>query len=255
LNPNIEIMKKLLSLTFAILIAAFFTVVKGQDLSEILDQHFSVVGQEKLMKIKTLTIYGNIVQMGTEFSFVQKVKKPDKFRMEADIQGQKMIQAFNGDDGWYIAPWIGPDPQDLTGDQLKQAKEQTNIEGDLYNWEEKGHQAEYMGTEDMEGTEVYKIKLTKKEGDEIFYYIDSEAYIILKESRKMTMQGSEVEIESFPGNYEMIDGIAFPMSVKTNIMGNETQVLFDSLKFDLELDDSIFIRPGKEETEVKEDSK
>ena len=72
-------MKKLLSHTFAILIAALFTVVQGQDLSEILDQHFSVVGQEKLVKIKTFTIYGNIVQMGTEFSFVQKVKKPDKY--------------------------------------------------------------------------------------------------------------------------------------------------------------------------------
>jgi len=248
-------MKKLFSLTFAIIIAAFFTVVHGQDLSEILDQHFTVVGQEKLMKIKTFTIYGNIVQMGTEFSFVQKVKKPDKFRMEADIQGQKMIQAFSGDDGWYIAPWIGPDPQDLTGQQLKQAKEQTNIEGDLYNWEEKGHLVEYLGTEDMEGTEVYKIKLTKKDGDEIFYYIDSEAYIILKESRKMTVQGNEMEIESFPGNYEMLDGIAFPMSIKTNTMGQETQVLFDSVKFDLELDDSIFNRPVQEEAEVEEDGK
>jgi len=248
-------MKKSLSLSFAILIAAFFTVVNGQGLSEILDQHFSVVGQEKLMKIKTLTIYGNIVQMGTEFSFVQKVKKPNKFRMEADIQGQQMIQAFSGDDGWYIAPWIGPDPQDLTGPQLKQAKEQANIEGELYNWEEKGHLAEYLGTEDMEGTEVYKIKLTKKEGDEIFYYIDSEAYIILKESRKITMQGSEMEIESFPGNYEMLDGIAFPMSIKTNTMGQETEVLFDSVKFDIEMDDSIFVRPVQEVEEIEEDSK
>jgi len=248
-------MKKLLSLTFAIIIAAFFTVVHGQDLSEILDQHFSVVGQEKLMKIKTFTIYGNIVQMGTEFSFVQKVKKPNMFRMEADIQGQQMIQAFNGEDGWYIAPWIGPDPQDLTGPQLKQAKEQTNIEGDLYNWEEKGHLAEFLGTEDMEGTEVYKIKLTKKEGDEIFYYIDSEAYIILKESRIMTMQGNEMEIESFPGNYEMLDGIAFPMSIKSNTMGQETEVLFDSVKFDIEMDDSIFVRPVQEDEEVEEDSK
>ncbi len=248
-------MKKLLSHTFAILIAALFTVVQGQDLSEILDQHFSVVGQEKLVKIKTLTIYGNIVQMGTEFSFVQRVKKPNKFIMEADIQGQKMIQAFNGDDGWYIAPWIGPDPQDLAGAQLKQAKEQTDIEGELYNWEEKGHQAEYMGTEDVEGTETHKIKLTKKEGDLIFYYIDSESYVIIKETRKMTVQGSEMEVESFPGNYKMFDGIVFPMSIKTNTMGQETEIIFDSVKFDMEIDDSIFVRPGQEDGEVIEDSK
>ena len=248
-------MKKLLSLTFAILIAALFTVVQGQDLSEILDQHFSVVGQEKLVKIKTFTIYGNIVQMGTEFSFVQKVKKPDKFIMEADMQGQKMIQALNGDDGWCIFPWISLDPQDLTGAQLKQAKEQTNLEGELYNWEEKGHQAEYMGTEDVEGTETHKIKLTKKEGDEIFYYIDSESYVILKETRKITAQGNEMEIESFPGNYEVFDGIVFPMSIKTKVMGQETEILFDSVKFDMEMDDSIFTRPVQEDEEVIEDSK
>jgi len=248
-------MKKLFSLSFAILIAAFFTVVHGQDLSEILDQHFSAVGQEKLMKIKTFTIYGNIVQMGTEFSFVQKVKTPDKFRMDANIQGQLMIQAYDGETGWYVAPWISLDTQDLTGPQLDQTKDQTNMEGDLYNWEEKGHQAEYLGTEDMEGTEVYKIKLTKKDGKEIFYYIDSEAYIILKETRKMTVQGNEIEIESFPGNYEVFDGIVFPMSIKTNTMGQETEILFDSVKFDLEMNDSIFVRPDQEEAEMEEDSK
>ena len=248
-------MKKLLSLTFTILIAALFTVVQGQDLSEILDQHFSVVGQEKLAEVKTVTVYGKIMQMGMEIPFVQRIKKPNKFRVEATMQGQKMIQAFNGDDGWYIAPWIDPDPQDLTGPQLKQAKEQTNLEGELYNWEEKGHQAEYMGTEDVEGTETHKIKLTKKEGDEIFYYIDSESYVIIKETRKITAQGNEIEIESFPGNYEVFDGIVFPMSVKANTMGQETEVLFDSVKFDLELDDSIFTRPVQEDVEVKEEGK
>ncbi len=248
-------MKKLLSLTFAILIAALFTVVNGQDLSEILDQHFSVVGQEKLAEVKTVIVYGKIIQMGTEFLFVQRMKNPNKFILEADIQGQKMIQAFDGENGWMIAPWISPDPQDLTGVQLKQAKEQTNIEGDLYNWEEKGHQAEYMGTEDVEGTETHKIKLTKKEGDEIFYYIDSESYVIIKETRKITAQGSEIEIESFPGNYEMFDGIVFPMSIKTNTMGQETEILFDSVKFDIEMNDSIFVRPEQEDTEVKEEGK
>ncbi|MCK4698966.1 MAG: outer membrane lipoprotein-sorting protein [Bacteroidales bacterium] len=248
-------MKKLFSLTFTILIAAFFTVIQGQDLSEILDQHFSVVGQEKLAEVKTITVYGKIIQIGTEFSFVQRMKNPNKFILEADIQGQKMIQAFDGENGWMIVPWMSPDPQDLTGIQLKQAKEQTNIEGDLYNWEEKGHQAEYLGTEDVEGTETYKIKLTKKEGDEIFYFIDSESYVILKETRKMTVQENEIEIESFPGNYEMINGIAFPMSIKTSTMGQETEILFDSVKIDLELDDSIFIRPVQEDTEEIEEIK
>ncbi len=248
-------MKKLLSLTFVILIAAFFTFVNGQDLSEILDQHFSVVGQEKLAEVKTITVYGKIMQMGMEIPFVQRMKKPSMFRMEADIQGQQMVQAFDGENGWCIFPWISLDPQDLTGAQLKQAKEQTDIEGELYNWKEKGHQAEYMGTEDVEGTETHKIKLTKKEGDEIFYYIDSESYVILKETRKMTVQGSEIEIESFPGNYEVFDGIVFPMSIKTNTMGQETEILFDSVKIDLELDDSIFVRPAPEETEVKEEGK
>ena len=248
-------MKNLLSLFFAIIITALFTVVQGQDLSEILDQHFTTVGQEKLAEVKTITVYGKIMQMDNEFPFIQKMKNPNKFRLEATMQGLKMIQAFDGENGWYIAPWISPDPQDLTGVQLKQAKEQTNIEGDLYNWEEKGHQAEYLGTEDMEGTEVYKIKLTKKEGDEIFYFIDSETYVMLKETRKMTVQGNEIEIESFPGNYEVINGIVFPMSIKTNTMGQETEILFDSVKIDLELDDSIFVRPVQKETEEEEDGK
>ncbi|MBA7568376.1 hypothetical protein ES708_10097 [subsurface metagenome] len=112
-----------------------------------------------------------------------------------------------------------------------------------------------MGTEDVEGTETHKIKLTKKEEDVIFYYIDSESYVIIKETRKITAQGSEIETESFPGNYEVFDGIVFPMSVKANIMGQETEMLFDSVKFDIEMNDSIFVRPEQEDTEVKEEGK
>lgn len=248
-------MKKLLSLSLAIFIAVFLNAVNAQDLDEILDEHFSVVGQDKLVKIKTFTFYGSINQMGNVFNFVQKVKNQEKFRMEADIQGQKMVQAFDGENGWYIAPWIGPDPQDLTGQQLKQAKTQTDMEGALYNWKEKGHKAEYMGTEDVEGTETYKIKITKKDGDVVLYFIDPDSYVILKETRKINMQGQEMEVESYPGNYEMIDGVAFPMSVRTITMGQETEVSFDSVKFDLEMDDSIFTRPVEEEAEVEEDSK
>jgi len=222
-------------------------LVQAQSLDNILNNYFKATGTAKLAAAKTIVVKGKISQMNMDLPMVIKVKRPKKFRMEMEMQGQKMISAFDGEQGWMIAPWISPDPQDLTGEQLEQSKEQADMEGDLYNYAEKGHKAEYMGKEDMEGTEVYKIKLDKKNGDVQYYYIDTDSNMLLKVTTITKRTGNEVQVETSMGNYKMIDGIAMPMSIESKVPGlnQSSQIVIDTVELNVDLPDSLFVKPVK----------
>lgn len=153
-------MKKSIITFIITLLVASTTGIQAQTLKEVLDKHFKTIGQEKLAAVKTYSVKATVNQMGMDVPM--EMKRPNKFRMEIEMQGQKMIQVFDGAKGWFIAPWISPEPQKLEGEQLQQALNQADIDGELYNYTLKGHKAELIGKEQQDGKEVYNIKLTTK---------------------------------------------------------------------------------------------
>ena len=130
-------MKKSIVAILAVITITAFNVVNGQSLNEVLDKYFKAVGQEKLNDVKSFYMKAKISQMGMDIPMEIKTKKPDLFLMTMDIQGQKMMTAFDGEKGWMINPMVGTEPQELAGDQLKQARDQTDLEGELFNYEKK----------------------------------------------------------------------------------------------------------------------
>ena len=239
------IMKKL----FLLFSVAFLSVsfLSAQTVDEILAKYFKASGTEILAKKKTIVMKGNMSQMDIKLPMVIKVKHPNKFRIEMEMQGQKMVTAFDGEHGWMIAPWISQNPQDLAGKQLEQTKEQADMEGELYRYKEKGHKATYMGKEEMEGIEVYKIKLDKKNGNVQYYYIDTDVNLPVKVSTVSKQGGNEVKVNSYMSNYKTIDGVTIPMSIENKVegTGQTQQVEIESILFDQNLPDSIFLKPVK----------
>lgn len=170
-------MKKLF--TLIAIVGVFIGSVQAQDLEEILENYYEVNGQEKMSQVKTIIMTGRIFQMGSEFNFTRISVRPNKFHLEADIMGQKFIQSFDGSDGWMIAPWTGStEPQDIPADQLKSIEREADIDGVLFNYDEKGITLEYEGIEDVEGSDTYKIKATYADGDVITTFIDVESFVI-----------------------------------------------------------------------------
>ncbi|MEN8121096.1 MAG: outer membrane lipoprotein-sorting protein [Bacteroidota bacterium] len=250
-------MKKTILIIATLFVTAFVGQAQDMTLEEVLESHFEAIGQEKMNDVKSMTMTGKQMAQGMEYPFKIVIKRPDKLRIEATIQGNTMVQAYNGKDGWMIMPWVSTDPQDANEEQLKGFKEQADMDGKLYNWKDKGHTVELIGTEDMEGTEVYKVKVSEKpdkegeEGNNTFYFIDSENFVILKTTAKRIIQGNEIEVESFQSNYKQTNGVAIAFSMETKMGGNSiSQIIVEEIKFDEEIDDKIFDRPEKKE-EVK----
>lgn len=238
---------------FSIFITALMLIslnLTAQDLDEILDNYYEVMGMDKVLKTTTIIANGKAVQMGMEFPMTLYQKKPGMVRMEAEIQGTKLVQAYDGTNGWMIAPWTGSlEPQDMTEDQIKGMKQMGDMEGDLYNWQEKGFTVTYEGEDEMEGTPVYKIRLEKEDGDVFTYYLDAENYVVLRVDSKMNVQGAEVESSSYYSNFKPVEGMIMPFNIESRVNDQvQMQIVIDSFEIDNKLDDTMFNKPETPES-------
>ena len=236
-------------------LTAFLTVlflvignsIMSQSLDDILKEHFAAIGQDNILKVNTQKLTGKMIQGGIEIPFIQMAKRPDKIRVEGTFQGLTFIQTFNGTEGWSLNPFAGvTDPQPMSEDDLKGMRYQADMDGMLWNWNEKGYTVTFDGKDDMEGTSCFKIKLDTKEGDSFTYYIDADSYLMLRTNSKMKRMGNEMESDTYYSNYSMIEGIAVPGKIETKmkdqLMGT---LVIENVELNTELDDTLFEKPVK----------
>ena len=240
-------MKNSGSIVIAMIIASILNVANAQSVNEVLDKHFKAVGQEKITKIQSYHIKAKVSQMGMEMPMEMKIKKPDMFLVTIEMQGQKVIQAYDGEKGWMIIPMMSPDPQPLEGDQLAQAKQQVqaNMEGELYNYTEKGSTAELIGKVNIEGDELYRVKLTSENGDAKDYFIDTKTYYVNRVKAKVSAQGQTVDVEQIMSDYKTVDGITTPMKIETKSPMGTGSLVMEEVKYNEKFDDAIFKLPAK----------
>jgi len=234
----------------AILTVLFLVIgnsIMSQSLDDILKEHFAAIGQDNILKVNTQKLSGKMIQGGIEIPFIQMAKRPDKIRVEGTFQGLTFIQTFNGTEGWSLNPFAGvTDPQPMSDDDLKGMHYQADMDGMLWNWNEKGYTVTFDGKEDMEGTSCYKIKLDTKEGDSFTYYIDADSYLMLRTNSKMKRMGNEMESDTYYSNYMMTEGIAVPAKIETKmkdqLMGT---LVIETVELNTDLDDALFEKPVK----------
>lgn len=236
-------MKRTFILTALMLFA--FIGSHAQSLDDVLKKHYAATGQEKLAAVKTFYVKAKISMMGMDMPMTIQMKKPDKFRIEMEAMGQKIIQAYDGEAGWMQNPMAGAGTTDLAGPELKQAMSQADLEGELYNYEKKGHSAELLGKVNADGKEAYKIKLTNADGTVKDYFIDAGTYLINKIKVTIESMGQTVDVETKVSEYKDINGIKMGSKMEISTpMGNQSMVM-EEIKLDESMDDSIFARPGE----------
>ncbi|MFA6128751.1 MAG: hypothetical protein WC699_15735 [Bacteroidales bacterium] len=236
---------------FAILFSAMMlisgTFVFAQSLDDVLKQHFSAIGQDKLVKVNSFKTIGKLVQSGMEIPFIQMAKRPDLLRVEGTFQGLTFIQTFNGKEGWNLNPFAGAtEPQPMSEDELKSLRYSADIDGMLWNWKDKGYTVTLEGKEDMEGTSCFKVKLVTKDADSFTYYLDSDSYMMIRTNTKVKVQGNDTESDTYYSNYMQVEGMAMPGKVDTKMNGQVVMtIVTDKVEINPELDKSLFEKPAK----------
>jgi len=241
-------LKKAVFLTLAGALLA--TPVAAQDLHEVLDNYYEAIGGVDAWKsVESMRATGAMAMMGIEAPFVVTTKRPNKVRIEFSFQGMTGVQAYDGETAWMLMPFMGrSDPEVMPVDMAKDVIDRADLDGALIGWQESGHQVELLGKEETAGTGAYKIKVTKKNGDVEYYFLDSEYYVPIKTEGSSMQQGRMVEFETILSDYKEVGGLMIPHSVEARPKGAPSgQVItIEQVELNVEIDESTFTMPEKE---------
>ena len=237
-----------LSLSLAV---ALFVVpaLLAQNVDEIIAKNIEARGGlDKIKAVQSARQSGKMeFGPGLEAPGVMVQKRPNYVRLDFTVQGLTATQAYDGKSGWAIMPFTGKkDPEAMSADETKDFEDEADLDGPLVDYKSKGHTVELLGKEKVEGTDAYKLKLTRKNGDVDTIYIDADSFLEIKEEQKRTIRGTDRETETTLGDYREVNGLMFPFAIASSTKGSPQQqkLTIEKIELNVPLEDSSFKMPA-----------
>jgi outer membrane lipoprotein-sorting protein len=239
---------------FSTLIVAFAVVSLGrpspqvQTVEEIVAKHLAAKGGvEKLRAINTVKSSGKITARGGEVSVTSWAKRPNMFRRETSSPGQRFVIGFDGATVWVINPMMSPKAQEVTGPQADMTRQDADgFDSVLLDYAKHGSSVELVGTEKGETGSLHHLKVTKKNGTIQHLYLSAETGLEVKMVMSVDQAGTKGDVATELSDYRSIDGIMVPFSIRQSFNGKAgAQVTYQSIEFNVPIEDSFFTMPGK----------
>ena len=222
----------------AILVAS---VCSAQTLDEIVKKYSAANGTENLERATTITVEGNVIQMGTEMPITIMVKRPDKLKVVITFSGMEIITLFDGEKGYMVNPLTGSaEPMEIPADQLSGIQEY-NMFLDPFLEAYKAQRVVLEGEEAVDGKPAFKVTIKDENGNITTSFIDKESFLTVKSSQVVSQMGREMEVESFVKEYMEVNGIKFSKVINQIVNGMDLGgMTFDKIEIDKEIADSVF---------------
>lgn len=246
---------KTIKLVLALFVASLTLQTNAQTVDEILATYYeNTGGLENWKKVEGMTMSAKVNQGGMEIPLEITQLKDGRQMTVINFQGKEIKQGvFDGEVLWstnFMTQKAEKSDQETT-DNLK--IEAGNFPDAFINYKEKGYTLELMGKEEIEGTECFKLKLTKtpltvdgkKEDNISYYFFDTENYVpIVVHSEIKSGQAKGMMSETKMSDYQEVDGLYFPFSISQGLKGQPGgAVTIDKIVLNPTVDDAQFKFP------------
>jgi hypothetical protein len=206
-------------------------------------------GMEAIKAIQTTRAEGTMTMGPMQMPFTVEMKRPNQMRLDFSLQGMQASQAYDGTAGWQIMPMMGKlDAEPMSGDELKQFKNQADMDGALVDYKSKGSKVELLGVVDVDGTQAYKLKLTRDDGSEEINYIDTEYFLAIKTESSTKIQGQDMQGSAILGDYKEVAGTMIPHSITNVITGPmgeiKQEMLITKIETNIDVGADRFAQPA-----------
>jgi len=179
-------------------------------------------GIEKMKAIHSVRITGKLNGGGGfTAATVQENQRPNLVRETFALQGMTAVSAYDGTTGWQIQPFGGhKDPEFMGEDDLKDLLLDADFDGPLVDYKEKGNTVEFLGHDVVDGDDALRLKVTLKDGDIIYYYLDPDTFLEIRKEVTEFIRGSVRESVVEMGSYKPVAGVMFPYSISQGSKAN-----------------------------------
>jgi outer membrane lipoprotein-sorting protein len=204
-------------------------------------------GLAKLRAIHSERVSGKISFGEVTGPFVVELKRPLKMHMQLTIQNQTMVRVYDGQSqGWANNPFAGKmNPDAMTEDELRNITEESDFDGPLVDYKRKGNQVELVGKDKVNEKDVWRVKLTTKNGDVRFYLFDANSFHLLKWEGQRKYEGKELPVESYFSDYREVGGLKFAYAIDSGSSATDLtqKIRIEKIELNPELNDAEFTKP------------
>ncbi len=255
-NLNFDKMKKMKKITVLMVAVLAVLSAKAQTADEIINKYLEVTGgKDKWKSVTSVKMTGKVKTQGMELPVTFLQAKGGKRRISLSVQGKEITQmAFDGNTAW-ATNFMTMKPEKMEAEDTENMKKANEDFPDPFiDYAAKGYKVELEGKEKIEGTECFKVKLTKKpeiiEGKEVenvvYYFFDTENYVPLV-VRNVIKKGQfkGMPTDSVFSDYQEVDGFFFAFSMTNKMNGQVTEsVIFEKVEVNAAVDDKMFAFPA-----------
>ena len=173
-----------------------------------------------------------------------KLKEKGKIRLKVSRENSIMIRACNGKTGWeYVT---GKGLRILKAQELKELKFQAAYLSPNVNFNKLFPKIELDGTQKAAGSECWKLICTpeaKFQTSSVIMFVDKKTYMVVKTIEKLKKAKKVVNISTYFGDYEELDGVMTPFMMVSQLDGQIMESKLVSAKWNAKIADSEFNVP------------
>ena len=238
---------------FILLAVAMVAPMQAQDdmtAEQVIENYLETVGgADAWNNIKGMKTTGVYNMQGMEIPYTEYRFTDGRMATEIDLSGNKMVwAAYDGETFWQrnqMTMLAEKSDAEATENMKKQIGD---FPSPFLNYKDKGYTVELLGSDTVDGTECYKIQLTKLpimvNGEEqvnaVIYYFDKENFVpIIEESAIPIGPMAGQKVRSTIGNYQEVDGLYFAFENGNDMMSS----MVKDIELNPEVDDSVFAMP------------
>ena len=249
-------MRHALVLLVAVSSSFFCVLAHAQTAEELVNKNTQAKGGiEKIKAIQSLRVTGKYQGGGGFTATISQMNvRPNLVRETLTLQGMTAVQAYDGTTGWQIEPFQGhKDPELMGEDDLRDLVLDADFDGPLIDYKEKGNTIEYLGHDQVDGEDALRLKVTLKNGDIIYYYLDPDTDLEIRKEIQQTIRGAVRTRIVDLGSYKPVAGVMYPYSIAVGSKSSPGTQVYTAQKVEanVTVDHAEFALPASLKAAVK----
>ncbi len=214
------------------------TIPAGLTPEKVLDTYFAAMGgKTRLEAVQTLEQVYEMHMQGMLMTQKIRMQKPNKMAMETLIMGQTSFKmVFDGTNGYMEQMGVKTPMQEEQSEELKSKKALF----DELTLTDASASLSMEGIVSLNGHEVYKMIILRDKIKQIKYFDTKTGLLIRDEKIGKGLDGKDIIVPTTYSGYKPVEGIMFPYTIETKIMGQDVEMHLKSIKLNTVFSEETF---------------
>lgn len=221
----------------------------AQDLDEIIAKHIEAHGgAEKWDAVESMKIIGRFTAFSVEEDFYAYKTKEGGYYSQLELGKYHVEEAFDGEKGWTIDPWQDfVFPRELNNHEVNVFYQKAEFFTPLYKYKEKDINVEFVGKDNLDGVEVYVLKVTRPNRRTETWYLDANTYLEVKCESNWVDFAYRSPAESYFDDFRTVEGVVIPFFIERTFSQRDRILQIEEVILNVPVDENLLMMPQSQQ--------